>query len=104
MPVVAPASFMRDASNEYYPSEEAYVFAIADALHQEYQAIVDAGFLLQVDDAVLATDVGGHGVRRPGAYRRWAELRIEALNHALRGIPQDESATTCAGAAGRART
>ena len=89
MPVVAPASFLREAINEYYPSEEAYVYASADALRQEYRAIVDAGFLLQVDDAVLATmwllmsDAG------LPAYREWAQLRIEALNYALQGIPQD---------------
>jgi 5-methyltetrahydropteroyltriglutamate--homocysteine methyltransferase len=89
MPVVAPASFLREAHNEYYPSEEAYVYAAADALHQEYRAIVDAGLLLQVDDAVLATmwvvmeDAG------LDAYRSWAEMRIDALNHALQGIPED---------------
>jgi 5-methyltetrahydropteroyltriglutamate--homocysteine methyltransferase len=89
MPVVAPASFVREAHNEYYPSEEAYVYAIAEALKQEYQAVVDAGLLLQVDDAVLATMwvvMESEGLE---AYRRWAELRIEALNHALKGIPQD---------------
>jgi 5-methyltetrahydropteroyltriglutamate--homocysteine methyltransferase len=89
LPVVAPASFIRDAQNEYYPSEEAYVFAIADALHHEYQAIIDAGLLLQVDDAVLATMwavMEPHGLP---AYRKWAELRIAALNHALQGIPED---------------
>jgi 5-methyltetrahydropteroyltriglutamate--homocysteine methyltransferase len=89
MPVVAPASFVREAKNEHYTSEEAYVYAIADALKHEYQAIVDAGFLLQVDDAVLATMwvvMESEGLE---AYRRWAELRIEALNHALQGIPED---------------
>ncbi len=89
MPVVAPASFVREAKNEHYPSEEAYVYAIADALKQEYQAILDAGLLLQVDDAVLATMwvvMESEGLE---AYRRWAELRIQALNHALEGIPQD---------------
>ncbi len=89
MPVVAPASFVREAHNEYYPSEEAYVYAIADALKQEYQAIVDAGLLLQVDDAVLATMWVVMELEGLDAYRRWAELRIEALNHALQGIPQD---------------
>jgi 5-methyltetrahydropteroyltriglutamate--homocysteine methyltransferase len=89
MPVVAPASFLREAHNEYYPSEEAYVFAIADALRQEYRAILDAGFLLQVDDAVLATMWAVMESEGLAAYRRWAELRIEALNHALEGIPQD---------------
>src|SRR5438874_954538 len=89
MPVVAPASFVREAHNEYYPSEEAYVYAIADALRQEYQAIVDAGLLLQVDDAVLATMWVVMEAQGLDAYRQWAELRIEALNYALRGIPSD---------------
>jgi 5-methyltetrahydropteroyltriglutamate--homocysteine methyltransferase len=89
MPVVAPASFVREAHNEYYPSEEAYVYAISDALRQEYKAIVDAGFLLQVDDAVLATMWAVMEPQGLAAYRRWAELRIEALNHALDGIPED---------------
>jgi 5-methyltetrahydropteroyltriglutamate--homocysteine methyltransferase len=90
LPVVAPASvyWLR---NEYYPSEEEFVFAVADALHEEYRRIVDAGFLLQVDDAVLLHEydsilsLGGS----IGDYRRWAELRIEALNHALAGIPEE---------------
>src|SRR6267378_440835 len=86
MPVVAPASFVREAKNEYYPSEEAYVYAIADALKQEYQTIVDAGLLLQVDDAVLATMWVVMESDGLDAYRRWAELRIEALNHALHGM------------------
>ena len=89
MPVVAPASFVREAHNEYYPTEEAYVYAIADALRQEYQAILNAGFLLQVDDAVLATMwvvMESEGLE---AYRRWAELRVEALNYALQGLPSE---------------
>lgn len=89
MPVVAPASFLREADNEYYPSEEAYVYAIADALRQEYQAIIDAGFLLQVDDAVLATMWAVMESEGLAAYRRWAELRIQALQYALRGLPQE---------------
>ena len=89
MPVVAPASFLREAHNEYYPTEEAYVYAVADALRQEYQAIVDAGFILQVDDAVLATMWVVMESEGLAAYRRWAELRIEALNHALEGVPPD---------------
>src|SRR5262249_7635975 len=68
------------------------LFAIADALRDEYQAIVDAGLLLQVDDAYLASyyDI----IVPPGTladYRRWASLRIEALNHALRGIPPERA-------------
>ena len=86
---VAPASTGYDASNEYYADERDYVFAIAEALREEYLAIHDAGLLLQIDDAVLANmydELMQHGARR---YRDWAELRIEALNHALRGIPEE---------------
>ena len=90
LPVVAPASvyWLR---NEHYPSEEAFIFAVADALHEEYKGIVDAGFLVQVDDAVLLHEYDsilslGGSVED---YRRWAELRIDALNHALEGIPEE---------------
>ena len=85
MPVVAPASFVREAHNEYYPSEEAYVYAIADALKQEYQAIIDAGLLLQVDDAVLATMWAAMEDDGLDAYRRWAELCIEYVEPHLVG-------------------
>ncbi|MBV8085487.1 MAG: cobalamin-independent methionine synthase II family protein [Chloroflexi bacterium] len=89
MPVVAPGSIAPDEANEYYPTEEAYVEAIANVLRQEYRAIVDAGFLLQVDDAILANlhdQLSEHGEEN---YLRWCELRIEGLNHALEGIPED---------------
>ncbi len=87
---VAPASVGYDAVNEYYKNEEDYVFAIADALREEYLEIYKSGVVLQVDDAVLAnmydylTQEGG-----PKRYRDWAELRVEALNRALQGIPED---------------
>jgi 5-methyltetrahydropteroyltriglutamate--homocysteine methyltransferase len=86
---VAPGSTGYDSSNEYYTSERDYVFAIAEALREEYLEIIDAGLILQVDDAVLANmydELVQHGHAR---YRQWAELRVEALNHALRGIPED---------------
>jgi 5-methyltetrahydropteroyltriglutamate--homocysteine methyltransferase len=87
---VAPASTAYQGVNEYYKTEEEYVYAIAAALRQEYLAIHEAGFILQVDDAVLA-NMYDHIVSRQGedAYRRWAQLRIDALNHALAGIPAD---------------
>jgi 5-methyltetrahydropteroyltriglutamate--homocysteine methyltransferase len=90
LPVVAPASayWLR---NEHYASDEEFVYALADALHEEYQAIVDAGLLLQVDDAVLmheADSMLSEG-KSYEDYRAWAKLRIDALNHALRGIPQE---------------
>jgi 5-methyltetrahydropteroyltriglutamate--homocysteine methyltransferase len=90
LPVVAPASTYW-LHNEYYDSDEAFVYALADVLHEEYKAIIDAGLLLQVDDAVLMHEADS--MLSTGEswedYRRWAELRIEALNHALRGLPQD---------------
>jgi 5-methyltetrahydropteroyltriglutamate--homocysteine methyltransferase len=90
LPVVAPASAYW-LENEHYDSEEDFVFALAEVLHQEYKAIVDAGFLLQVDDAVLVHEYDS--VLSEGGsvedYRRWAELRIDATNRALEGLPED---------------
>jgi len=86
---VAPASVGYDAANEYYKNERDYVLAIADALREEYLAIIEAGPVLQVDDAVLANMYDALVQESPQHYRKWAELRIEALNHALRGIPED---------------
>jgi 5-methyltetrahydropteroyltriglutamate--homocysteine methyltransferase len=88
LPVVAPCSIYVNYTNEYYKSEEEFLFAVADALHEEYKIIVDAGLIVQTDDAILAnlydpiTDSGRD-------YRKWAEMNLEALNHALRGIPED---------------
>jgi 5-methyltetrahydropteroyltriglutamate--homocysteine methyltransferase len=84
---VAPASTGYNARNEYYSSDREYVYAIADALKQEYHAIIDAGLLLQVDDAVLANMYDYLVQQSPEKYRQWAQLRVEALNHALDGIP-----------------
>lgn len=89
LPVVAPASAAYDGINEYYPSEKEYVYAMADALRQEYRAIYQSGLLLQIDDAVLANMYDHLVEKSPESYRQWAGLRIEALNHALQGIPED---------------
>jgi 5-methyltetrahydropteroyltriglutamate--homocysteine methyltransferase len=86
---VAPASTGYNARNEYYASDREYVYAIADALKQEYHAIVDAGLLLQVDDAVLANMYDYLVQQSPARYREWAQLRVDALNHALDGIPEE---------------
>jgi 5-methyltetrahydropteroyltriglutamate--homocysteine methyltransferase len=92
LPVVAPASALPGAGNEHYKSEEEYLFALADALHEEYQAIVDAGLYVQVDDAFLPYM---HEKMVPpmssAEYRKWAQMRVDALNHALRGIPEEKS-------------
>src|SRR5262249_44807373 len=76
--------------NAYYKTQEEFLFAIAEAMREEYQAIVAAGFLVQIDDPRLVT----YYMLRPEASiadcRRWAEVRVEALNHALRGIPEEK--------------
>ena len=86
---VAPASTGYDAANEYYPTDRDYVFAIAEALREEYHEIVNAGLVLQVDDAVLANMYDELAQDGPARYRAWAEVRVDALNHALRDIPED---------------
>jgi 5-methyltetrahydropteroyltriglutamate--homocysteine methyltransferase len=90
LPVVAPASVYW-LHNEHYASDEEFVFAVADALHEEYRAIVEAGLLLQVDDAVLMHEYDSILARGGSVedYRRWAGLRVDALVHALRGLPED---------------
>ena len=86
---VAPASVGYDAVNEHYTDERDYVFAIANALRQEYLEIHKAGLVLQVDDAVLANMYDHLVSQSPQKYREWAELRVAALNQALEGIPED---------------
>jgi 5-methyltetrahydropteroyltriglutamate--homocysteine methyltransferase len=85
---VAPGSFARGA-NRYYPTEEDFLFALAEAVRTEYTAIVDAGFVLQVDDPGLAEnwDAMESGVDLAD-YQRFARVCVEALNHALRDIPE----------------
>jgi 5-methyltetrahydropteroyltriglutamate--homocysteine methyltransferase len=90
LPVVAPASAYW-LTNDYYQSDEEFVFALADVLHEEYQAIIDSGAVLQVDDAVLMHEADTMLSRGQSwdEYRAWARLRVDALNHALRGLPED---------------
>src|SRR5215813_11429191 len=93
MPAVSPSgpgnlAPSPDAANEYYPTYEEYLFAVADALHEEYQAIVDAGFLVQVDDPFL-TELFSYSPLTAAERRKTAEQYVEAINHALRGIPSE---------------
>jgi len=85
MPAVAPSGV---GANEYYRTEEEFLFAVADALHTEYQAIVDAGFILQVDDPFL-TDIYSYVPQDDATRRRRAALFVDSVNHALRGIPPE---------------
>jgi 5-methyltetrahydropteroyltriglutamate--homocysteine methyltransferase len=93
VPATAPSGLgamvgSSQAANEYYPSYADYLLAVADALHEEYSAIVDAGFLLQVDDPFLTDVFGDPGLERREQNER-AELFVEATNQALRGIRPD---------------
>lgn len=90
MPVAAPITVETDRPNEYYPSQEAYLYAIADALKQEYRAIVDAGFMVQLDDPwitarwdQLLPDIDLL------EFQKFCQARIEATNYALAGIPRE---------------
>jgi 5-methyltetrahydropteroyltriglutamate--homocysteine methyltransferase len=91
LPVVAPASTYW-LENQHYATEEEFVYALADALAVEYKAIVDSGFMLQVDDAVLMHEMDS--ILAEGGsmkdYRDWAQLRVDALNHALKDIPPEK--------------
>jgi 5-methyltetrahydropteroyltriglutamate--homocysteine methyltransferase len=90
LPVAAPSSVIPDRKNEYYPSDEACLRAIAKAMRAEYRAIVDAGLYLQLDDARFAVT---YDRMVPPAtledYRRWVGMHVEILNEALKGIPQE---------------
>jgi 5-methyltetrahydropteroyltriglutamate--homocysteine methyltransferase len=89
VPAIAPSNVETTTPNEYYATAEEYVFAIAEAMRDEYRTIVEAGFLLQIDDPFLVT----YYITRPdlsvAECRKWAELRVEALNAAIAGIPPD---------------
>jgi 5-methyltetrahydropteroyltriglutamate--homocysteine methyltransferase len=86
----APSSLEPYRRNEHYKSQEEFVFALAEAMRSEYEAIVAAGFILQIDDAWLPALWDRIGMKMGlDAFRRYCEVRIEALNHALRGLPED---------------
>jgi 5-methyltetrahydropteroyltriglutamate--homocysteine methyltransferase len=90
MPVVAPSSVLPDRKDEYYKGEEEWLSAVTAAMRTEYRTIVDAGFILQIDDARAATAFDR--MVPPGTfeeYRRWLAKFVESLNHALEGIPED---------------
>jgi len=90
LPVAAPASVIPDRKNEHYKNDDECLQAIAEAMRTEYRMIVDAGFILQLDDA--RTAVTYDRMVPPGTfqdYRKWVAMHVELLNHALEGIPED---------------
>ena len=87
LPAIAPGTMEHWMKNEYYPDDEAYLFALAEAMHEEYKAIVDAGFILQIDDPDLADAWQMNPRMSVAEHRKYAERRIDALNHGLRDLP-----------------
>jgi 5-methyltetrahydropteroyltriglutamate--homocysteine methyltransferase len=89
MTSIAPGSASRIA-NRYYKTEEEFLFACADAMREEYKAIVDAGLVLQLDDPAIAENWDMVNPEPAAAdYRKFSMVRVEALNHAIRGLPED---------------
>jgi len=86
MPAIAPRGVGR---NEYYRTEEEYTEAVANAMHVEYKAIIDAGLYVQLDDAWLTSLYGQDDVEDMPARRKEAEKYAEVLNHSIRDLPQD---------------
>ena len=89
LPVVSPTSISVDHTNEYYASHEEYLAALADALHEEYATITDAGLIVQLDDAIL-THFYDRMMAEGVDYRKWVAQSVEVINHALRGIPEEQ--------------
>jgi 5-methyltetrahydropteroyltriglutamate--homocysteine methyltransferase len=90
MPAIAPSYIFATLKNEFYRTDEEYEQALADALREEYRAIVDAGCIVQIDDPRLVT----YYMMNPGVSvadcRTWAAKRVEVINYALRGIPKEK--------------
>ena len=89
LPAITPGTVEHWLRNEHYASQEEFLYAVADALAIEYKIIVDAGFLLQIDDPDLPDAWQIHPDMDVPAYRKFAQLRVDALNHALRDIPEE---------------
>jgi 5-methyltetrahydropteroyltriglutamate--homocysteine methyltransferase len=89
LPAIAPGTIEHWLFNEHYASDEEFLFGIADAMHDEYKAITDAGLILQIDDPDLPDGWQMFPNMTVPEYRSYAKLRVEALNHALRDCPRE---------------
>jgi len=90
LPVAAPASVIPDRENEYYKSEEELIRAIGSAMRTEYSMIIEAGFVLQLDDARAAVNFDRMVPPASFAdYRKWLALQVDVLNEAIAGLPRD---------------
>jgi 5-methyltetrahydropteroyltriglutamate--homocysteine methyltransferase len=88
LPANTPGTIEHWIANEHYKSDEEFLFAIAEVMREEYRAIVDAGFQLQIDDPDLPDGWACLPSLTVEEYRNYATMRVDALNHALRGIPK----------------
>jgi 5-methyltetrahydropteroyltriglutamate--homocysteine methyltransferase len=89
MASLGPGTFTANIIDEHYPTREALLFGAAEALREEYKAIVDAGFILQIDEPELGRAYQFYPTMTIEEYQAYTALRIEAINHALEGIPAD---------------
>jgi 5-methyltetrahydropteroyltriglutamate--homocysteine methyltransferase len=90
IPCISPSNIEDWNKNEHYKSDDEYVEAIGEAMRKEYKAIVDAGFMVQIDDPRLVSYYMVNPELSMKEVRKWCERRVELLNHALRGIPRDK--------------
>lgn len=89
VPAIAPSYIFATLANEFYRTDEEYEQALASALREEYRAIVDAGFVVQIDDPRLVTYYMMNPEAGVADCRKWAARRVEAINESLRGIPAE---------------
>jgi 5-methyltetrahydropteroyltriglutamate--homocysteine methyltransferase len=87
---LAPGTIEHWLRDDYYHDEEKFIYAIADAMHEEYKAIADAGLVVQLDDPGLPDGFQIHPDMSVADYRKFLELRVEATNHAIRDIPESQ--------------
>jgi 5-methyltetrahydropteroyltriglutamate--homocysteine methyltransferase len=90
IPAISPENAQVGKQNRYYATDAEFEIALAEALNEEYRAIVDAGFLVQIDDPQLITYFNRNPDKSIAECRAWAEGRVEIINHALRGIPEEK--------------
>ena len=86
---IGPCSVSAGPYNDYYPNQEAFLFGTAEALREEYKAVTDAGLILQIDEPELATSWQFFPDMTVPEYRKYVEMLVEAINHALAGLPEE---------------
>jgi 5-methyltetrahydropteroyltriglutamate--homocysteine methyltransferase len=89
VPCIAPTYIAATRQNEYYKTYEEYEQALADAMHEEFRAIIDAGFVVQIDDPRIISYFTLEPDRSIDDCRKWAEARVEVINYSIRGLPED---------------